>query len=150
MKQIDAELRRLINTCKSSLDGIRPGSLDTSPAPGKWSGKEIIGHLVDSAQTNIRRMVVAQYEEQPLIVYNQDKWVKAAGYANRDIKELVGLWYLLNIQMAAVLENMSDQDGERLCRTPVPETLRWLAEDYIKHLRHHMHQVLAWEPVPYP
>src|SRR5580693_8174910 len=40
--------------------------------PSKWSKKEILGHLVDSAQNNIRRFVVSQYEDIPKIVYQQD------------------------------------------------------------------------------
>ncbi|HMG66762.1 MAG TPA: hypothetical protein VK588_03715 [Chitinophagaceae bacterium] len=35
------------------------------PAENKWSKKEILGHMIDSAQNNIRRFLVAQYDERP-------------------------------------------------------------------------------------
>src|SRR6185436_12071230 len=50
------------------------------PDPKKWSKKEILGHLVDSAQNNIRRFIVGQYENNPQIVYNQDQWVAMQVY----------------------------------------------------------------------
>ncbi|MDV7698522.1 DinB family protein [Chryseobacterium soli] len=46
-------------------------------SPEKWSKKEILGHLCDSAFTNIRRFVITQYKENENIVYDQDLWVKA-------------------------------------------------------------------------
>jgi hypothetical protein len=150
MKHIAAQLLELIDSYRASLEKLSPTSLDDRPAPGKWSGKEILGHLIDSAQTNIRRMVIARYEDQPLIVYQQDEWVKAGDYHNRSLRELIRLWYLLNRQMAAVINIMDDTAAARLCLTPEPHTLQWLATDYIKHLQHHMHQVLALEPVAYP
>ena len=48
------------------------------PSPAKWSGNELLGHLIGSAQDNIRRFVLAQYEDEPYIVYAQDNWVTAA------------------------------------------------------------------------
>ena len=39
---------------------------------------------------------------------------------------------------------------EKLCSTGELHTVQWLAEDYIKHLKHHLHQVLEMEPVAYP
>ena len=51
-------------------------------SPEKWSKKEILGHLCDSALSNIRRFVVTQYKENENIVYDQDFWVKAQNYQN--------------------------------------------------------------------
>jgi hypothetical protein len=40
------------------------------PAPGKWSKKEIPGHLVDSANNNHQRFLRAQFEDVPAIFYD--------------------------------------------------------------------------------
>ncbi len=119
------------------------------PSPGKWSKKEIIGHLIDSAQNNIRRFIVAQYEDIPHIIYNQDQWVALSDYQHRDDHELVELWYFLNKQLCAILKHISPSAVLRKCKTEELHTLEWLAMDYIKHLRHHLHQVLGLEPVAY-
>jgi hypothetical protein len=59
------------------------------------------------------------------------------------------LWQLLNRQIVVILENMDPEVAQRKCRTPDPKTIEWLAEDYVRHLQHHIHQVLDLEPYAY-
>ncbi|MEI9810797.1 MAG: hypothetical protein WDO16_24615 [Bacteroidota bacterium] len=106
--------------------------------------------MIDSAQNNIRRFVVAQYEDNPAIVYNQDQWVAIANYQQYDTTDLINLWQLLNKHMVVILKNMPPEMAQRKCQAANVQTIQWLAEDYIKHLRHHLHQVLDMEPVAYP
>ncbi|MBM3416535.1 MAG: DinB family protein [Bacteroidetes bacterium] len=70
MKQTASRLLHLINHHLPALQNINGEEYSRKPAPNKWSRKEILGHLIDSAQSNIRRFVKAQYEETPLITYN--------------------------------------------------------------------------------
>ena len=150
MESLAAELGQIIGQGKSGLESIPADKLAEKKLPGKWSKKEIIGHMIDSAHSNIRRFVVAQYEDTPHITYNQDKWVFINNYQEWDEKELVSLWYALNRQITQILRNMPTAAAQRQCQTEALHTIAWLAEDYVKHLRHHLHQVLDWEPVPYP
>jgi DinB superfamily len=120
------------------------------PNPEKWSKKELLGHLADSAQNNIRRFVVAQYKDSPHIVYAQDNWVAAVGYQDYPIKDLINFWALLNKHTCIVLKNMPTGGEERLCETNAVHSLKWLAGDYVQHLLHHLHQILRLEPIPYP
>ena len=150
MTTIAVELQRLIDKSLPQLKSIEEKYFTYKPSPQKWSKKEIIGHLVDSAQSNIRRFVVAQYEDVPTINYNQEKWVKICNYQQWNSRILTDLWYLLNMQICEILKNTSVETAQRKCMTGELHTLEWLAVDYIKHLRHHMHQVLELEPVPYP
>jgi hypothetical protein len=105
---------------------------------------------VDSAQSNIRRFIVGQYDERPKIVYNQDQWVTITNYQEYPLTDLIDLWYLLNKHICHVLTFMPVEMSQRQVQTQDHHDLRWLAEDYIKHLRHHLHQVLDLEPVAYP
>lgn len=149
MKTIAQELEALVQLHASALKKIPSDTLLNKPLPGKWSKQEIMGHLVDSAQNNIRRFVVAQYEENPAIVYNQDKWVAVANYQHQPSQPIIELWYLLNIHLCHILQNMTEETAQRLCTSSTPHTLEWLAADYVKHLKHHLHQVLDLEPFPY-
>jgi DinB superfamily len=144
------ELEDIIDQHTAALHAMPKDKLSYKPSPSRWSKKEIIGHMVDSAQSNIRRLVVAQYEENPLIVYNQDKWVAISNYQNYDVTGLINLWHLLNKHLAVILKNTPAEMMQRTCQTQSLHTLEWIAEDYIKHLRHHLHQVLDLEPVAYP
>src|SRR5471030_3547064 len=71
-------------------------------APDKWSKKEIIGHLIDSAQINLQRFVRCTYEENFKLTYEQVEWVQAQRYREADINKLLDLWQLLNQQIARV------------------------------------------------
>ena len=148
MHSIATQLETIIDTYLSQLSSVNEDDFTFKPSPAKWSKKELIGHLIDSAQNNARRFIVAQYEDDPTILYNQDKWVAINNYQHWNTKDLVQLWYLLNKQIISVLKNIPGEVSQRICNTSY--TIEWLAQDYIKHLKHHMHQVLNLEPVAYP
>lgn len=150
MQLIASELETFIQQHLGNLHAVAEDEMLYKPMPDKWSKKEITGHMVDSAQNNIRRFTAAQYDHEPHIVYDQDKWVAIANYQQYDLAGLVDLWYLLNKHIVTILKNMPAEAAQRKCRTESLHTLEWLARDYIQHLKHHVHQVLNLEPVFYP
>lgn len=150
MEQLAAELASIIDKYISGLRALSADRYSHKPSPAKWSKKEILGHLIDSAQNNIRRFIVAQYEDKPKIVYNQDKWVSLTGYQQYNLPDLVQLWWLLNKHISHLLKNISAETAERESQSENLHTIKWLAEDYIKHLLHHLHQILDLDPIPYP
>ena len=111
-------------------------------SPEKWSKKEILGHLCDSALTNIRRFVVTQYKENDNIVYDQDFWVKAQNYQNISTDEIISLWKFLNGQIIHTVENIPDEALKRTCdttkTTPQVFTLEYIIQDYMDHLKYHL------------
>jgi DinB family protein len=118
---------------------------DYKPSPEKWSKKEIIGHLIDSAQINLQRFVRCTYEENFKLVYEQVDWVQAQLYQEADIRDLLGLWKLLNLQIIRVLQNYPANRLQAQCdnskTTESLHTVEWLAQDYVDHLNHHLRQV---------
>jgi hypothetical protein len=114
-------------------------------SPEKWSAKEILGHLIDSAQINLQRFVRCTFEENFKLIYEQDEWVKAAQYQLADTRDLVGLWEQLNAQIVRVLENYPAERLQAKCdnsKTTVSlRTVEWLAEDYVIHMKHHLNQI---------
>jgi hypothetical protein len=144
-KYLDAHINQYLPVLKSMDENL----LSNKPSPSKWSKKEIIGHLIDSAHCNIRRFAVSQYEDSPTINYNQDEWVAINNYQQWKSNELIDLWNLLNRQICEILKNTSSEKAQRICMTQELHTIEWLAQDYVKHLKHHMHQVLDLESVAY-
>ncbi len=144
-------LEKIIRIYSRRLEALGDETYEWRPSPEKWSNKEILGHLVDSAQNNIRRFIVAQYEETPNIVYSQDDWVAGTGYRDYPSRDLVTLWTLLNRHIVIVLEHMSPEAAQRKCAMGgQPQTLGWVAADYCNHLLHHLHQILDLDPIAYP
>ena len=150
VKAIASKLNKITEDHLSALLSVSQEEFHFKASPAKWSKKEILGHLVDSAQNNIRRFIVAQYDERPKIVYDQDKWAAIVNYQQYPLTDLINLWYQLNKHICQVLTFMPAEMSKRQAQTEELHDLRWLAEDYIKHLLHHLHQVLDLEPVAYP
>jgi hypothetical protein len=119
---------------------------DDKPAADKWSKKQIIGHLIDSAQVNLQRFVRCTYEENFKLIYNQEQWVKAQHYQDADINELLILWESINDQIIRVLANYPVNRSQIQCDTGKKEvsfrTVSWLALDYVDHLKHHLKQIV--------
>ena len=111
-------------------------------SPEKWSKKEILGHLCDSALSNIRRFVITQYKENDNIVYDQNFWVKAQNYQNVRTLDIINLWKFLNFQIVHTVENIPDEALQRTCDMTKAEhkvfTLEFIIKDYIDHLQHHL------------
>jgi len=144
-------LEKIIRIYSKRLAALNDDAYDWRPSPEKWSKKEILGHLVDSAQNNIRRFVVAQYEDTPNIVYSQDEWVAVTGYRAYPSRDLITLWTLLNKHIVIILGKMSPEAAQRKCAMGgQPQTLEWVAADYCNHLVHHLHQILDLDPIAYP
>src|ERR1700730_10776347 len=100
------QLESIIAGYAEQLNALHENKWIYKPNPSKWNRKEVLGHLIDSAQNNIRRFVVAQYEDKPRIVYAQDTWVTAANYQNYVSYDLVDLWVLLNKHICTVLKSI--------------------------------------------
>ena len=146
MKNVVNELRSIVTEFADRLNTIAPEELAVKTNPKKWSRKEVIGHLIDSAQNNLRRFVVGQYDQTANIIYDQDFWVRANDYQSMKAEEIILLWKLLNERICVVLTNMSDDALKREVNTGkhIPElhSLEWLAADYVKHMKHHLNQVI--------
>jgi hypothetical protein len=150
-------LREAVERAGPALLSLPDALTATRPAPGKWSPREIVGHLIDSASNNHRRFVLAQQQEDLVFSgYAQAAWVAAQRYQDAAWEELVSLWRGFNLHLARVMEATPTSDRTRprlrhnlheIAFRPVPEdqpaTLEYLMRDYVEHLEHHLRQVLT-------
>jgi hypothetical protein len=146
MESVYKDLRSVVSEYAAKFSQIPEPEFSAKPNPSKWSKKEVVGHLIDSAQSNLRRFVVGQYEHQPNIVYQQDFWVQANGYQQMKSEDVIALWRLINLQIATVLSNTPKENYSREVNTgkgtPELHAIEWLASDYVKHMKHHINQVI--------
>ena len=148
MKNTAQALRRIVDEYVQKLRSLSESEFHSRPSSEKWSKKEVIGHLIDSAHSNYRRFLTGQYEPTPpKIHYDQEFWVEQARYQDMESEDLITLWKLMNERICIVLENMAPEKGLKQCdtgKTAVElHTIEWLASDYVKHLKHHLNQVFV-------
>jgi hypothetical protein len=114
------------------------------PAPGKWSKKEILGHLVDSAANNHQRFVRLQMAGRiDLPGYDGDEWVRVQRYQDRPWREIIDLWEIYNTQLASLIRNVDVTSLRHIWHTPDGKDLdlEFIMRDYVVHLRHHLNQI---------
>ena len=156
---IAADLRTAIEEGEALFRGAAEERTARRPAEGKWSAREVIGHLIDSACNNHRRFIINQGDGPRLLIdpYEQNDWVARNRYAGTNASDLVPMWATYNRHIARVLEAVPDEVLNR-GRGPLVDysfpyikhpltgssaTLGYLAEDYVAHLRHHLEQIRA-------
>jgi len=139
------EILSLVDQAMIDFENITEKAWNDKPQPSKWSKKELLGHLIDSASNNIRRLIVGQYEQGVKIVYHQDEWVLYQNYQGTDIADVKMLWKLLNDQICRVIENIPEEKLQNNCDTGKGKidlyTLSYFIEDYVLHLKYHLKQI---------
>src|SRR5882757_7526326 len=127
IKKLTDTIDDLLNADIDAIDWV------SKPGPDKWSKKQIIGHLIDSAQINLQRFVRCTYSENFKLTYDQVEWVEAQHYQESDINELLMLWKALNMQIIRVLKNYPTNRLQTQCDNsktePSLHTVEWLAQD---------------------
>ncbi len=93
---------------RDQLAGLVEGGGDYRYAPGKWSIKEMLGHLNDSERVfGMRATCIARGETADLPGFEQDDYVEAGGFGSRTVESLVREFDLLraaNLEMLGGLE----------------------------------------------
>ena len=128
------------------LLNIPESEFERKPAPHKWSKKQILGHLIDSAANNHQRFIRIQYENEPVIFYDQDQWNLLNHHQDADRKNLVDFWIMYNKHLVQLASRIPEERLQRKGRGKDGEakTLGWYIQDYVVHMEHHLKQ-LGWE-----
>ena len=144
VESVARDLRQTIDSALPKLRAMSDAAAAEPRAPGKWSRKEIIGHLIDSASNNHQRFIRAQQAATlSFPPYEQNHWAASQHCNERSWNDLVTLWYAYNSHLAHVITHIPDASLGVPCtiESNSPVTLEFLVTDYVVHLRHHLAQV---------
>lgn len=134
---------------------ISEAQSQTPRGEGKWSPREILGHLIDSAANNHSRFVRAQLKEDLVFDgYAQTEWVKLQRYQEESWHDLVQLWQSYNRHILHVIKATPEEQRTRLrakhnlhqiasdlLKEDEPVTLDWFMRDYLDHMKKHLAQI---------
>ncbi len=141
------KLASIVNMAPALLTAISEEEMSRKASPGKWSKKEILGHLIDSATNNHQRFVRAQFEHQPEIRYDQNKWNECSFHQEIDSRQLISFWALYNQQLMEIIQRISPEYLTRQVKIGDELfSLEFLIVDYVAHLEHHLQQLIDYKP----
>ncbi|MDM1370115.1 DinB family protein [Myroides marinus] len=140
MKTSDlSKLQYYIDTLPSKLNAFTEEEFAHKTAPDKWSKKELVGHLIDSATNNHHRFVRGQFEANPVISYAQNEWVLATSYQQMSQELVIDTWKMYNTFLLNLICTISPEILDKHMANG--HTLSFLFADYVSHLEHHLEQI---------
>jgi hypothetical protein len=146
MNQTIDRLEHILAATPVRLAAVSDTDAERPPAPGRWSKKEILGHLIDSAANNHQRFVRAQLAASlQFPAYEQERWVAAQSYVTESWSDLVKLWLFYNRHLLHIVRILPEASLSTACtigaNAPVP--LSEIVSGYVDHLERHLAQILG-------
>ena len=145
MEELSQRLELLI---QNGLEYIRLAdelAMSRKTSSEKWSKKEILGHLIDSAINNLQRFTEIQFAPKPYQIqsYRQVELVKANNYQSASVKDLTILWQAVNrrIQQVILMQTELTLAFPIILGNGDSADLAFLIRDYVDHLDHHLPQI---------
>ena len=140
------ELASIIRVAEPEFRALTEDFLRMRPAPDRWTIKEVLGHLIDSAANNHQRFIRAQFAPMTGLIfpeYEQVEWVRCQNYNEANWTGLIDLWTAYNRHLLHVIRFISNNDQAVSCLIGdnPPVTLQFLIEDYVVHLKHHLRKI---------
>ncbi len=108
-------------------------------APGKWTLKEVVGHLADTERVmSYRAMVFARDDQGPLPKFDENAWVPPARFNDRPLGSLIDEWVAARSSSIALLAGLPAEAPARRGIASTKEiSVRALAYILYGHVAHH-------------
>ncbi len=109
-------------------------------APGKWSVREVVGHLIDGERVfGYRAFRIGRGDQTPLPGFDENEYVTASGYHHRDLASLAEEFALVRAANLALLKSLSEEDWRHIgTANGYPVSVRALAFIMAGHVEHHV------------
>ena len=132
LKQQAADLRTL-------LQGVDARQAEHRYAAGKWSVKEVLGHVSDSERIfAYRALRISRGDATPLATFDQDTYVVNAQFGRRPLASLLAEFEAVRAATISLFQAMTDEESRRAgTASSAPVTARALAFISAGHERHH-------------
>jgi len=127
----------------AALEGASDKELDTKPAPGKWSAREIVHHLADSEMTSAVRLRLLVAEEHAAIRPYDEKAFAIRLHYQRPIANSLLAFQAARLSTGELLDAMTDAEFAKKGTHPDHGSYgveRWL-EIYADHAHNHADQI---------
>lgn len=121
------------------LASVPPDRESYRYAPGKWTIRDVVGHVVDAERVmGYRALAISRGERAALPAFEEDDYAATAGYANRPVASILDEFAFLRKSHVLMLRHLDDDAWGRVgIANSLPITPRALAYVLVGHPRHH-------------
>lgn len=135
-----AVLEEQIGVVRRLAAAVPPERETYAYAPGKWTVREVIGHLADAERVfGYRAVAIARAESNELPGFDESVWAAHAPHARVPLAEIAAELTLLRESHVLLFRHL---DAEAWTRKGVangnPVTVRAIGRVLAGHLRHHL------------
>jgi hypothetical protein len=143
MKDVHHELNSIINDFYNKYKGLDNEITSRRLGVDKWTLKEIIGHLIDSASNNHQRLVRLQIIDELIFPeYSKDnsKWIEIQKYNKLKFSDVILLWKQYNVLIGNIIKEVDESKLKNYWKRPDGDkiTLKDLIVDYVRHIKDHI------------
>jgi hypothetical protein len=134
------KFEEIVNSLNDRLAQIPEDITDKKLSEDKWTLKEIIGHLIDSASNNHQRFVRLQTGNLiDFPAYSAEEWVKIQRYTDMKWKDIITLWYSYNCILLKVIEHMNNDSLQNVwVKGDETLSLGHIVNGYYHHIQLHI------------
>ncbi len=138
--EIIATLGKQIESTLGLLRGLSEAQGDLRYAPGKWSVKEVIGHLIDTERIfAYRAMRFARNDRTPLPGFDENSFVANADFGARSLSDLIEEFECVRESSLYLFKHLDDEAWSRRGVANENEiSVRALAWNTAGHELHHL------------
>jgi hypothetical protein len=139
MKDIARELSEIVSNHYEKYYNLDDQKASVILSADKWSLKEIIGHLIDSASNNHQRFVRLHINNKiDFPIYHYD-WISIENFNSMKFTDLISLWKYFNILLSHIINNVTDDKLSNIWETGGTKlTLKFIITDYLRHIKEHI------------
>ncbi|MBN1501116.1 MAG: DinB family protein [Spirochaetes bacterium] len=138
-EKCSAEIINIIENHMEYYSNISDETASVNLSEDKWSLKEIIGHLIDSASNNHQRMVRLQTEKIIEFPGYHFSWNKIQKINSMKYSDILQLWKYYNILLAHIIKNTSRETLANIWDNGQEKfTFEKIITWYISHMKDHL------------
>ena len=133
-------LRSQLDVLDVLLGRVTPERETFRYAEGKWSIREVVGHLIDAERVfGYRSFCIARGERRNLPGFDENEYMLSAPYNQIDLEDLLSELRLVRLSNIAMLRNLDEEAWPRIgTANDAQVSVRALAFIMAGHVRHHM------------
>ena len=123
------------------FEAIPQEKLDYKYAPGKWTIKQLLMHLIDTERVFSYRALVAARGDTTMVHYRMDEelYARNVDVSQRTLQNLISEFQAVRSSTEKLFENISDAQSKLPCNVVThPMTTRAIGYFIIGHVQHHV------------